>query len=79
MTDTAVTLLPHGFDPEWGVQFVVRFKKQIEDQLSELPLAVALSPGTGDHRGRSGSQAAKDHEAGPNKVKAKPKAKAQII
>ena len=69
-----------GFDPEYGARPIRRaIQKQIEDQLSELLLSGSIV--TGDSVtivGRSGkiNIAAKDHEAGSSKTKAKPKAKA---
>ena len=81
VTDTAVDIIAEaGFDPEYGARPIRRaIQKQIEDQLSELLLSGSIV--TGDSvtiGGRSGkiNIAAKDHEAGSSKVKAKPKAKA---
>ena len=81
MTDTAVDIIAEaGFDPEYGARPIRRaIQKQIEDQLSELLLSGNIV--TGDSvtiGGRSGkiNIAAKDHEAGSSKAKAKPKAKA---
>jgi len=81
VTDTAVDIIAEaGFDPEYGARPIRRaIQKQIEDQLSELLLSGSIV--TGDSvtiGGRSGkiNIAAKDHEAGSSKAKAKPKAKA---
>ena len=81
VTDTAVDIIAEaGFDPEYGARPIRRaIQKQIEDQLSELLLSGSIV--TGDLvtiGGRSGkiNIAAKDHEAGSSKAKAKPKAKA---